>query len=278
MTFPTDFMPDSPKPASFKLDRMVNVLRSVPVTGAHKAQTRQIGEGYWECDLDYNPMKEEHFGPLVSYLNQKNGMHDSFGVLVPNFDRRGDVTAAGNYISLSNGKCVQIQSPSSLAAPSDIFVASTNPNTTMTFSNGLALTSGVPVAVYFEASSIVSTATVELFTSNTGTIGSNASSETYNVKEGRNFFCLTPTQSGALYVKITHGTTASFTGWQIHEGLQVGIQTAATAPDVQASDAGAYYLPGPVAAMPVSLDSNKFSVMYGKDSFIKMKIGLIERR
>ena len=124
----------------------------------------------------------------------------------------------------------------------------------------------------------MSAATVELFTSNTGTIGSNASSETYNVKEGRNFFCLTPTQSGQLYAKITHGTTASFTGWQIHEGLQVGIQTTATAPDVQASDSGAYYLPGPVAAMPVSLDSNKFSVMYGKDSFIKMKIGLIERR
>ena len=278
MTFPTDFMPDSPKPASFKLDRMVTVLRSVPITGAHKAQTRQIGEGYWECDLDYNPMKEEHFGALASYLNQKNGMHDSFGVLVPNFDRRGDVTAVGNYISLSNGKCVQIQSQGSLAAPSDVFVATTNPTASQTFSNGLALTSGVPVAVYFEASSIVSSATVELFTSNSGTTGSTASSETYAVNEGRNFVCLTPTQSGNLYVKVSHGTTASFTGWQIHEGLQVGIQTAATAPDVQASDSSAYYLPAPVAAMPVSLDSNKFSVTYGKDSFIKMKIGLIERR
>ena len=69
MTFPTDFMPDSPKPASFKLDRMVNVLRSVPVTGAHKAQTRQIAEGYWESDLDYNPMKDEHFGRSVYYFH-----------------------------------------------------------------------------------------------------------------------------------------------------------------------------------------------------------------
>lgn len=276
MSLPTTRMPDSPRPASFKVDRMSNVLRSVPITGAHRAQTRVIGESYWSVDLAYNPMREEHFGPLISFLNKQEGMHDSFGINLPNFDSR-DVVAVGNYISLSNGKCVQIETAGSLSAPSQLFIASTNPSATQTFTNSIAATAGVPVSVYVEADSIVSAATIQLWSENTGISGSTRSN-VETVQAGRNLVCLTPTASGAVYVRVTHGTTATLSGWSVYEGLQVGIQTTVTAPNVQASDAAAYYLPAPMAVIPVSLDSNKMSVEYGKDSFIKLKIGLNERR
>jgi hypothetical protein len=276
MSLPTTRMPDAPRPASFKVDRMSNVLRSVPITGAHRAQTRVIGESYWSVDLSYNPMREEHFGPLIAFLNKQNGMHEAFGVTLPNFDSR-DVVAVGNYISLSNGKCVQIETVGSLSAPSQLFVASTNPTATQTFTNSIAVTSGVPVSVYVEADSVVSSATVEMWTTNTGSTGSNRSN-VEAINAGRNMVCLTPTVSGSVYIKVSHGTTASLSSWSLYGGLQVGIQTATTAPSVQASDAAAYYLPGPVAVIPVSLSSNKMSVEYGKDSFIKLKVGLTERR
>ena len=276
MSLPTTRMPDSPRPASFKVDRVSNVLRSVPITGAHRAQTRVIGESYWAVNLDYNPMREEHFGPLISFLNKQEGMHDSFGINLPNFDSR-DIVAVGNYISLSNGKCVQIETAGSLSAPSQLFIASTNPSATLTYTNSIAVTSGVPVAIYVEADSIVSSATVEMWTTNGVATGSNRSN-VEAIYAGRNLVCLTPTVSGSVYIKVTHGTTATLSSWSLYEGLQVGIQTTVTAPDVQASDAGAYYLPAPMAVMPVSLGSNKMSVDYGKDSFIKLKIGLTERR
>jgi len=272
MTFPTDFMTDIPKPASFKIDRMVTVLRSVPITGAHKAQTRQIGEGYWECDLDYNPMKGDHFGPLVSYLNQKNGMHETFGVLLPNFDS-SNILAPGNYISLSNGKCVQIQDTGSLVNDS-VFVATTNPSPTETRTNSFAAVAGEPLAVYVEAESVYTDATLTIKRVSDDVVVANSA----NIGEGRTFACLTPTVSGNVYVCATHGSVATVTNWSVNRGLLVSTSNAQTAPPLQASDSASYFLPGPVAAMPVSLDSNKFSVTYGKDSFIKLKIGLIERR
>lgn len=276
MSLPTTRMPDSPRPASFKVDRVSNVLRSVPITGAHRAQTRVIGESSWAVNLDYNPMREEHFGPLISFLNKQEGMDNTFGVNLPNFDSR-DVVASGNYINLSNGKCVQIETVGSLLAPSQLFIASTNPSSTLTYTNSMAATAGVPLSVYFEADSVLSTATVELWSNNSATTGATRSNQEA-VQSGRNLVMLTPTVSGAVYVRISHGSSASATGWSVYEGLQVGIQTTVTAPLTQASDSASYYLPAPMAVMPVSLSSNKMSVTYGKDSFIKIKVGLTERR
>lgn len=274
MALPTTTMPDVIRPASYDIRRHTNVLSSTPIVGAHKTQTRAIGEAWHTIKLTYDPMHRDDFAELVSFCNARFGSNDTFGIYVPNFTKTKQGLERGNYLSLSSGKFAQLDSPGS-ADNTQLYSFKTTASN-QTFSNQIAVTTGVPVAVYFEASGVTSTSTVQLWTANTGTTGSTAS-DVFPVTNGRNLVMLTPTTSVGVYVKVT-GSTTTVSDMSIKTGVDIGSNTATFAPRLLAADDSSYILPAPAALIPVSLSSNVQEVSYGRDSFIRLTLDLIERR
>ena len=274
MALPTTTMPDVIRPASYDIRRHTTVLSSTPIMGAHKTQTRAIGEAWHTIKLTYNPMHRDDFAGLVSFLNDCYGRHTTFGVYIPNFTKTRNGLEPGNYQSLTSGKFAQVNSTGS-ASNTQLYTHKTAASNKI-YSNSVSVTAGIPVAVYFDAAGVSSTSTVQLWTANTGTTGSTAS-DSFTVTNGRNLVMLTPTSTGSMFVQVT-GSTTTVSDFSIKTGQLVSSHTTTFAPSLLAADGASYILPAPVARVPVSLASNAQAVEYGRDSFIRVSVDLIERR
>ena len=274
MAIPTLRLPDSPRPSSYKITKKSNVLTSAPIVGAHRTQTRLIGEDYHMVSLTYDPMSRDEFAPLITFLNGLQGQHTQFAVTIPNFGRSANVLESGNYISLSNGRCVQIVDASGFT-PSSLASATTNPNSTETFSTIVPVTSGVPVGVYFNATNVDAQGSVSLAATNAAG-GGTVLSDSRELSNGRNFVVLTPTTTQGCYVRFAHGATTGVSGLSVFTGLSTA--SATLSPALTPADAGAFMVPGEASVMPCSLTTNGVSVTYGSDSFIRVKLDLIERQ
>ena len=274
MALPTLMLPDTVRPASYDIQRQTNVLSSVPITGAHRRQTRAIGEAYHTLSLKYHPMHRDEFAEIVAFVNDMYGMHSTFGVLIPNFTKDRLGAQAGNYLTLSTGKTTQLNSAGSMDN-TQLYTAKTNASI-YTFSNQVAVTSGVPVAVYVDVSGTTATSEIQMWSTNTGTTGS-AMSDGFTLRPGRNLVMLTPSSSGGAYVRLK-GSTITVTECSIKTGVHVGSNTQTMSPSLLAADDSAYILPAPAAILSCSLASNAQTVSYGNDSFIRMDLNLTERR
>lgn len=275
MAIPSLRLPDNPRPSSYKITKKSNVLTSAPVVGAHRMQTRLIGEDYHMVSLTYDPMSRDEYAPLVSFINGLQGQHTQFAVTIPNFSRSASVLEMGNYVSLSNGRCVQIIDASGFT-PSNLATGTTKPSSFETFSNILSVTAGVPVGIYCNAADVAAEGLISLHATNAVGGGTILSEEQVELSNGRNFVILTPTATQGVYVRMTHPATTTITDLSVFTG--VSAASATLSPALTAADAGAYLVPGEAAVMPCSLTSNGVSVTYGADSFITVKLDLIERQ
>lgn len=275
MAIPALRLPDHPRPSSYEITKLSNVLSSAPIVGAHRTQTRLIGEDYHTVSLSYNPMSRDEYAPLISFINSLQGPHTQFAVTIPNFSRSSNVLEAGNYVSLSNGRCVQIMDASGFT-PSNLVTGTTKPNSFETFSNIISVTAGVPVGIYLNAADVAAEGTISLRATNAAGGGSLLSEEQVDLSNGRNFVVLTPTATQGLYVRATHPATTTITAMSVHTGLSAA--SATLSPALTPADAGAYLVPGEAAVMPCSLTESGVTVTYGSDSFISVRLDLIERQ
>lgn len=275
MAIPSLRLPDNPRPSSYKITKKSNVLTSSPIAGAHRMQTRLIGEDYHMVSLTYDKMSRDEYAPLVSFLNGLQGQHTQFAVTIPNFSRSANVLEAGNYVSLSNGRCVQIVDASGFT-PSNLATGTTRPTSFESFSNIISVTAGVPIGVYLNTTDVAAEGTIDLRATNAAGGGSLLSEEQVSLSNGRNFVVLTPTSTQGLYVHATHPATTTVSALSVFTGLSAA--SATLSPALTPADAGAYLVPGEAAVMPCSLTSNGTSVTYGADSFITVKLDLIERQ
>ena len=267
-------LPDSPRPASYKITKQSNVLVSSPIVGAHRSQTRLIGEDYHMVSLTYDPMSRDEYAPLVTFLNGLQGQHTRFEVTIPNFSRSANVLEQGNYVSLSNGRCVQILDAGFVSF--NQVSGTTSPAPSVTYSNSIAVESGVPIGVYFDATDIGAAGTCSLRATKSETDGSLLSTEVMPITNGRNFIKLVPTATQNLYIQIRHGNTTSVKNLSAHIGQRSAAATLS--PSSTPADAGAYLIPGQAAVLSCSLAKSGVSVTYGADSFIKVKLDLVERQ
>ena len=274
MALPTVLLPDNIRPASFEVKRHEKVLTSAPVIGAHRMQTRIIGEAYHTVRFVYDPMHRDDFGELIPFLNGLRGRHDTFGVIIPNFTK--DLTGAhpGNYLTLSNNKTRQVVDAGN-ANGTELFTGTTVAGSKI-FSNGIIIGSTAErICVYFDATGLSSSATACLWTTNDGVTGSIAS-DSFSVRNGRNVVFLTPTSTGAAHVKID-SATGSLSNTSIKNGMLVSSSTATFAPDLLSSHGSSHIMPLPAALMKVSLNNDVQTIRYGSDSLIRIELDMIER-
>ena len=273
---PTTLLPDTVRPASFDIQRHHKVLTSDPIVGAHRMQTRVIGEAYHTIKMKYDPMPRESYGALIPFLNNLRGQHDTFGVIIPNFTKGSTGLIEGNYITTTRGLTRQVLEAGN--GPNDEVFTWTTTASNQMFSNAFTLSTFDLIAVYFDASGVAADTKISLWSSNTGTTGVIESDE-FTVREGRNVFFLNPTlDSGNTYVRLSKVPT-SVTGFSIKYGWPCGgVFSTTFAPAIPASHHNEYAMPLPAAVMNVSLNSPVQKVSYGADSLIRIELDLIERK
>jgi hypothetical protein len=274
MALPTVRLPDTPRPASFTIQKTQRILTSEPMSGKHRMQTRVIGEPFHSVALKYNPIHRDDFGPLTAFLNGLRGQHDTFGLILPNFTKDDTGLIPGNYLTTSEGIVRQVVNPG-VAPNTEIFYASSKAGNN-TYSNEISVTSGEPIAVYFDASGVPGNTVVELSSDNGVTHGFS-SSDTFVATEGRNVHMLTPNVTGTAYLRIGSGVPV-VTDYSIKECFLVSSYNASFAPALQTAHDSQYILPLPAAVMNVSLGAPVTKVQYAKDSTIKIELDLLERR
>lgn len=273
MALPTILLPDNVRPASFDIQRHHKVLTSAPIAGMHRMQTRVIGEAYHTIKLKYDPIHRDDFGAIIPFLNSLRGQHDTFGLIIPNYTKTVTGLVEGNYVTTTGGKTRQVLSAGN--GPNTELFTWTTEASGERFSNGLTVTTGTPVGVYFDASGVASGTTISLWSTNDGVTGV-IESDSFTVTEGRNVHFLTPTTTGATYVRISSValTTSSVS---IKSGFLKSSYTTTYSPDLTAGHSGDFIMPLPAAVMKVSLNSPAQKISYGADSLIRIDLDLIER-
>lgn len=273
MALPTILLPDNVRPAAFDIQRHHKVLTSAPIAGMHRMQTRVIGEAYHTIKLKYDPIHRDDFGAIIPFLNSLRGQHDTFGLIIPNYTKTVTGLVEGNYVTTTGGKTRQILSAGN--GPNTELFTWTTSSFSKTFSNGLSVTTGNPVGVYFDASGVPAGTTICLWTSNDGVTGSILS-DSFTVTEGRNVHFLTPTSTGSCYVRI-EDANLGITKTSIKSGFLKSSYTTTYSPDLTAGHSGDFIMPLPAAVMKVSLNSPAQKISYGADSLIRIDLDLIER-
>ena len=274
MELPILRLPDHVRPSSYMIERNHKVLTSEPVSGMHRMQTRLLGEPYHTINVKYDPIHRDDFGSIVPFLNSLRGQHDTFGLIIPNYTKDVKGLVAGNYLTTTNNKTRQVVD------------AGTGPNTELLsavtvggggqFSNSIAVTTGTPVAVYFDIPESVSGVTIDLFTGRNGDVGI-AGSTSYTVNQGRNVHFLTPTMTGAVYVRIT-SMNITLKSFSIKSGFLKNFYTTTLAPALSASHDSSFIMPLPAALMKVSLNGPVQQIQYEANSTIRIELDLIERQ
>tara|TARA_R110001606_G_scaffold381526_1_gene542781 strand:- start:3257 stop:4081 length:825 start_codon:yes stop_codon:yes gene_type:complete len=273
MALPTLRLPDHIRPASYNLERQHKILTSDPVSGKHRMQTRLIGEPYHTLKLRYDPIHRDDFGALIPFLNNLRGQHDTFGVIIPNYTKTVTGLVEGNYLTTTTNKTRQVLEAGT-GVNTELLSALTSGGGGQ-FTNSIAVTTGTPVGIYFDVPEATSGVTIDLFTGTNGAAGLVASAS-YAVNQGRNVHFLTPTLTGAVYVRIT-STNVTLNSMSMKSGFLKSFYSTTLAPALSAAHDSSFIMPLPAALMKVSLNGPVQKVEYGSNSLIRIELDLIER-
>ena len=273
MALPTLRLPDHIRPASYNMERQHKILTSDPVSGKHRMQTRLIGEPYHTLKLRYDPIHRDDFGALIPFLNNLRGQHDKFGLIIPNYTKTVTGLIEGNYLTTTTNKTRQVLDAGT-GVNTELLSAITVGGGQQ-FTNSIAVTTGTPVGIYFDIPEATSGVTIDLFTGNDGASGI-AGSTSFAVNRGRNVHFLTPTLTGAVYVRIT-STNVTLNSMSMKSGFLKSFYSTTLAPTLSASHNSSFIMPLPAALMKVSLNGPVQQVEYGANSLIRIELDLIER-
>ena len=94
---PSQLLPISPEPASFRITSKVKTLKSESLSG--KILTRKIGGQRFEVSLVYPPMTRTQFAPIHAFLMEQAGMSGLFYIKIPVFGTHAG--GVGEYYTYS---------------------------------------------------------------------------------------------------------------------------------------------------------------------------------
>ena len=253
MTYPTVFMPGNPEPASWNIRSNRKTLTSDSLS--MRRQTRVVGGQRYELDLSYNPMHRDQVQDLIDFLEDQQGRHGTFGVVLP------PLNSAQTYAHAeTHTKSYRVRSGgATITELATSYNSSTRETNTFVVENAVSYIACVRV-------SNAGASTVRLVRNSDDAVVSNS----VQLQDGYNAVMLTTTSGTTAYLSITGSCEVLETSCRRSQASS-GLHLSPAA--IQADD----LLPGLYPVFTCSLDDDVVEVRYGKDGFIKLTVPLIER-